>query len=247
MREAFSSSFCRVLTSPGVTAKRPPPLFLHEKAKPPSKNDNLPFRTAFWLEYQGRTRSTCGLCGQKNAPGLLSPRVLTFGGQETASLRKSWPLGLLSCPQYILQTCIALFPSLRTHTSCDLLLTPPYRIMHFSLVFSVSTLLLTTLVATTRAVESCYFPSGLEIVPSVNATYEPCNEQAGAISQCCPTNQGCSANGLCVDVDGQYSRGGCTDSTFGSPYCLDLCTTVLVCPNLQFTKPFLYRLLLTSL
>jgi len=97
--------------------------------------------------------------------------------------------------------------------------------MHPSLIFSF----LLAIAETIRASETCYFPNGSEIFStSTNTTYEACNEIAGATSQCCPGNQGCSANGLCVDNEGQYSRGGCTDSTFDTPYCVSLCSTSFV-------------------
>lgn len=73
----------------------------------------------------------------------------------------------------------------------------------------------------------CYFPNGSEIQNS-NTTYEACNGIAGATSQCCATSEGCSANGLCVSTEGQYSRGGCTDPTFRSPFCLSICTSILL-------------------
>lgn len=74
----------------------------------------------------------------------------------------------------------------------------------------------------------CYFPNGSEIQSSNTTTYEACNGIAGATSQCCATSEGCSANGLCVSSEGQYSRGGCTDPTFQSPFCLSICTSILL-------------------
>jgi hypothetical protein len=80
------------------------------------------------------------------------------------------------------------------------------------------------------ALPKCYFPNGNEIhSTNLSTTYEPCNDLVGATSQCCATDQGCSANGLCISKQNWYSRGGCTDPTFQSPFCVAICTSILVC------------------
>ncbi|KAK0116620.1 hypothetical protein ONS96_012476 [Cadophora gregata f. sp. sojae] len=76
---------------------------------------------------------------------------------------------------------------------------------------------------------ACYNRDGSEIK---DPAYQPCNQFAGAVSQCCGTNHTgvvapdtCQANGLCQNNgDSVFWRQGCTDKTWKSPFCLNLCT-----------------------
>ncbi|KAH9223775.1 hypothetical protein DL95DRAFT_517846 [Leptodontidium sp. 2 PMI_412] len=76
---------------------------------------------------------------------------------------------------------------------------------------------------------TCYNPDGSEIK---DPAYQACNQFAGSVSQCCGTNHTgvvapdtCQANGLCQNNgDSVYWRQGCTDKTWKSPFCLNLCT-----------------------
>src|SRR5438046_3498409 len=81
----------------------------------------------------------------------------------------------------------------------------------------------------------CYWPDG-----SLNAdsASKPCNAIKGQVSMCCATNRTsdadtCLANGLCQNIspNGQNTgydlllwRESCSDPTWKSPYCLNLCT-----------------------
>ncbi|TVY18715.1 hypothetical protein LARI1_G003846, partial [Lachnellula arida] len=83
---------------------------------------------------------------------------------------------------------------------------------------------------------TCYNPDGSEAVDRV--AFQPCNQIAGTISQCCGTNWSgvnpmvtndvCQPNGLCLNsLNGAplYWRSSCTDKTWQSPFCLKgLCT-----------------------
>ncbi|TVY36160.1 hypothetical protein LSUB1_G006471 [Lachnellula subtilissima] len=83
---------------------------------------------------------------------------------------------------------------------------------------------------------TCYNPDGSEAVDSV--AFQPCNQIAGSISQCCGTNWSgvnqlvandvCQPNGLCLNSLNDaplYWRSSCTDKTWQSPFCLkELCT-----------------------
>ncbi|KAK1989819.1 hypothetical protein LX36DRAFT_465588 [Colletotrichum falcatum] len=88
------------------------------------------------------------------------------------------------------------------------------------------------LVARVLAQEAaCYAPNG-DLAD--NETYVPCNKlginQAGVFSSCCaldgPAEQRdiCSSSGLCINRQGQPQRGFCTDKTWKSKACNQVCT-----------------------
>src|SRR5436305_7092778 len=82
----------------------------------------------------------------------------------------------------------------------------------------------------------CYHPYGSVVIPS---DYKPCNSVEGQFSMCCATFRAndadtCLANGLCRNyaensqgngIDLLWWRESCTDPTWKSPYCLQLCVT----------------------
>ncbi|PVH80657.1 hypothetical protein DL98DRAFT_188763 [Cadophora sp. DSE1049] len=80
-----------------------------------------------------------------------------------------------------------------------------------------------------RIEAACYNPDGSDIK---DPAYQPCNQFVGTVSQCCGTNHTgvvtpdtCQANGLCQNNgDSVFWRQGCTDKTWKSPFCLNLCT-----------------------
>lgn len=87
---------------------------------------------------------------------------------------------------------------------------------------------------------TCFNPDGSQISDSDAAqAFQPCNQIAGVVSQCCGTNWSavapgkvandvCQPNGLCLNnLNGVplYWRSSCTDKTWQSPLCLkNLCT-----------------------
>jgi hypothetical protein len=95
-----------------------------------------------------------------------------------------------------------------------------------------STLLFASIVCMIRhASAACYMINGTEITDPV---YQPCNQVAGTISMCCGKNwttaqdDACLPNGLCQNYGPTYNemyywRDSCTDPTWKSPYCLNLC------------------------
>ena len=66
----------------------------------------------------------------------------------------------------------------------------------------------------------CYFPNG-----NLATDYLPCTDISGeAQSWCCHLSDSvCTQNGYCVGSNGLFYRGGCTDSTFTSPSCPQVC------------------------
>ncbi|KAL9008475.1 MAG: hypothetical protein Q9173_006403 [Seirophora scorigena] len=95
------------------------------------------------------------------------------------------------------------------------------------------TLPFTTLSSTTS---QCYYPSS---IPQPNDT--PCDPSL-SISNCCAPDDICLSNGLCYRANiNRLHRGSCTDPTFSSPLCAQICTEtpddhpfgwadVLLCP-----------------
>jgi hypothetical protein len=79
----------------------------------------------------------------------------------------------------------------------------------------------------------CYAPDG-----STGYAYLPCVADLNVDSMCCVLNltaleafgdtvanlDTCLPNGLCLSNFGQYSRDLCTDKTWQSPNCLNICT-----------------------
>ena len=91
-----------------------------------------------------------------------------------------------------------------------------YMYHYFGLIFSVLTC---PLLAT-----NCYNPVGQLMA---DPSYEPCNP-GGGVSMCCAMNRSktpdqCLPNGLCTGGGNLY-RDSCTDPTWKSPSCLQLCT-----------------------
>lgn len=68
------------------------------------------------------------------------------------------------------------------------------------------------------AVDQCYYPNG------VKSTDTPCYTD-GDFSHCCAKTSICLTNGLCLSMKQPFtlSRGGCTDSTWRSSRCTDIC------------------------
>lgn len=70
----------------------------------------------------------------------------------------------------------------------------------------------------------CYLPDGSK----AGSQYQPCNSVPNASSMCCDTSAGdqCQPNGLCKgfpDNTPQLWRDSCTDQSWRSPFCLQLC------------------------
>lgn len=92
------------------------------------------------------------------------------------------------------------------------------------------TTLLAPSVATAQEVE-CWAPDGE--TRADNTTYVPCNklgiQQEGVYSSCCnldgkPGSRDlCTTTGLCLNGS-VLSRGYCTDKTWDSPACVNVCT-----------------------
>ncbi|KAF4910716.1 hypothetical protein CGCVW01_v011636 [Colletotrichum viniferum] len=89
-----------------------------------------------------------------------------------------------------------------------------------------------SLAATASAQEvACYAPDGSV---ANNETYVPCNKlgitQSGVFSSCCaldgPADERdiCSSSGLCINKQQQPQRGFCTDKTWKSKACVNICT-----------------------
>ncbi|KAF2736896.1 hypothetical protein EJ04DRAFT_550905 [Polyplosphaeria fusca] len=81
--------------------------------------------------------------------------------------------------------------------------------------------LLAALAVLARAGNICYLPNG-----ETNRDV-PCNASAPA-SPCCSSTSACLSNGLCIiDADDDsgisYSRGTCTDRSWSSPLCPQMC------------------------
>ncbi|KAK3324998.1 hypothetical protein B0H66DRAFT_636505 [Apodospora peruviana] len=90
---------------------------------------------------------------------------------------------------------------------------------------------LSTLLLRVTADTKCFAPDGVTVAD--NDTYVPCNKlgitQQGVHSSCCkldgdPNDRDlCASTGLCVN-SGIISRGYCTDKTWKSPACVNVCT-----------------------
>ena len=87
--------------------------------------------------------------------------------------------------------------------------------------------LVSSLFACSILAANCYHPNGQIFT---YAGYVPCKPRVpGAASMCCATDRAnfpdeCSPDGLCRNGDDIY-RDDCTDPTWKSPGCLQLCTT----------------------
>ena len=65
---------------------------------------------------------------------------------------------------------------------------------------------------------SCYYPNGNSSPGDI-----PCS--SGFASACCPSGWNCESNGLCsLAAQGFYGRYTCTDKTWGSDNCPQICT-----------------------
>lgn len=77
---------------------------------------------------------------------------------------------------------------------------------------------------------NCYLPAG----NSDNKGMTPCNitlADTEAGSSCCDPRDSCTTSGMCLGGSGMTYRGGCTDSSFGSPNCPAICITGRCCNN----------------
>lgn len=104
---------------------------------------------------------------------------------------------------------------------------------HTLLLLPLSFLLFSSCLSPVLA--QCYLRNGTR-VPSTD--YQPCNSQIGAVSMCCASNRTmnadtCLANGLCQNYAENDAgnnivtilwRESCSDRTWQSPFCLNLCT-----------------------
>lgn len=120
----------------------------------------------------------------------------------------------------------------------DTMKTPSTTTLHLSIA------LISTLVLRVTAQVTCFAPDGVTIAD--NETYVPCNKlgitQQGVHSSCCrldgaPDDRDlCASTGLCIN-NGVVSRGYCTDQTWKSPACVNVCTEPKVSPHLSQTSP----------
>ncbi|KAF2232045.1 hypothetical protein EV356DRAFT_506250 [Viridothelium virens] len=88
---------------------------------------------------------------------------------------------------------------------------------------SASCLVLVAHFLATDVQANCYWPNGTDRnagLPSPD--YFPCN--SGEVSMCCAQWDLCRNDGLCQATNSVVWRESCTDATWGSPYCLQLCT-----------------------
>lgn len=91
--------------------------------------------------------------------------------------------------------------------------------------------------ATAQEVD-CWAPDG--VTRADNETYVPCNklgiQQADVFSMCCALDGPaedrdiCSSSGLCTDRSNRLTRAYCTDKTWKSKACLNICTDDKVSP-----------------
>ena len=82
--------------------------------------------------------------------------------------------------------------------------------------------LLLQLLTITLARASCYYPSGVRMF----SDFEPCADPTARApySGCCQLGDVCLPSGLCQWPEKKTTyRGGCTDSTWGSPSCPNFC------------------------
>ena len=102
-----------------------------------------------------------------------------------------------------------------------------YRILH---LFLTST-------ASVAALSDCYYPNGTAI--ALSAAYQPCISTENIFSMCCVLNvtalvnlglseanlDTCLPNGMCQPPAsvGGFTRDLCTDPTWKSPNCLNVC------------------------
>lgn len=79
---------------------------------------------------------------------------------------------------------------------------------------------------------SCYYPNG---DPSIGEIDIPCNTSGD--SPCCPDQWQCESNGLCfLENEGYYGRYTCTDQTWQSSSCPQICTHGMFRPVLGRTE-----------
>lgn len=66
--------------------------------------------------------------------------------------------------------------------------------------------------------QGCFYPNGSPANGDILC-------QDGNVSSCCGPNSICLTNGLCLSVEQPFtlSRGSCTDSTWQSPQCPNVC------------------------
>lgn len=88
-----------------------------------------------------------------------------------------------------------------------------------SLFFNFSTTLFLIIYANLALAQNCYYPNG-DLATAGDA---PCS--SGSNSNCCPYQWECQSNGLCylenADIYGRYT---CTDESWQSGECTQLCT-----------------------
>lgn len=104
----------------------------------------------------------------------------------------------------------------------------------------IPTLLISAHTVSAQGQVTCFAPDGVTVAD--NETYVPCNKlgitQQGVHSSCCrldgPAQDRdlCASTGLCIN-DGIIKRGYCTDKTWKSPACVNVCTDPNVCAFLN--------------
>ena len=82
-----------------------------------------------------------------------------------------------------------------------------------------------TFVATASPSDTCYWPDGTVAVNRV-----PCESIPGQETWCCEDSSVCTTGGYCLGNAGVFSRGGCTDQTWQSNFCPQLCAHGAVFP-----------------
>ena len=100
-------------------------------------------------------------------------------------------------------------------------------VLLITMAVSYVLLLLSALFTRSLIASICYLPDGQ---PVDDPSVQPCNQAGGpTVSMCCSLNRTihpdqCLENGLCTG-GGNVFRDSCTDNTWKSPLCLNLCTT----------------------
>jgi hypothetical protein len=83
----------------------------------------------------------------------------------------------------------------------------------------------------------CFLPNGTAV--PLSAAYQPCISTLNVHSMCCVLNatalealgesadklDTCLTNGLCQTSEGGWARDLCTDKTWSSPNCVNVCTS----------------------
>lgn len=86
---------------------------------------------------------------------------------------------------------------------------------------TTSLLVIAPILVLAQDARSCYWPNGTDVAVG-NNSYFPCSSSGP--SSCCLEGEACLSNGLCYGAEwGNTYRGACTDSTWTTSYCPQLC------------------------